>query len=138
MAERGLRGRSFISCFAIGLGGVKLALWSGRAENGRVRRSIARIALFGVLVVPAWSVPPTGRTSTHKREALPSQEARVDINRASIEELLKIPGMTRTWADRVVKFRPYRRRQDLMDQGVVPPALYKKIKGYLLTHRDEE
>jgi len=29
----------------------------------------------------------------------PQPEARVDINHASVDELLKVPGMTRSWAD---------------------------------------
>ena len=49
----------------------------------------------------------------------PAPEARIDINRASAAELLKIPGMTATWAGRIVRFRPYRNKQDLLDHGVV-------------------
>ena len=55
-------------------------------------------------------------------------EQRVDINHATIEELLKVPGMTRSWAGRIVRFRPYRTKQDLLDKGVVTAQVYDRIK----------
>jgi DNA uptake protein ComE-like DNA-binding protein len=68
----------------------------------------------------------------------PPPEKRVDINHATIEELLKIPGMTRTWADRIVRFRPYRTKQDLLDQGVVNGEVYNRIKDYIIAHREKQ
>ncbi len=42
---------------------------------------------------------------------VPPPEARVDINHASAAELLKVPGMTATWAGRIIRFRPYRTKR---------------------------
>ena len=64
--------------------------------------------------------------------------ARVDINRASVDELMKVPGMTRTWARRIVKFGPYHSKTDLLEQGVVPGDVYKKIRDYVVAHRVEK
>lgn len=63
---------------------------------------------------------------------------RVDINHASIEELLKVPGMNRIWAGRIVRFRPYRAKNDLLDRGVVPSQIYDRIKDYVIAHRDKQ
>ena len=42
-----------------------------------------------------------------EKPRITSQPAmRVDLNSASMEELLQVPGMTRTWASRIVRFRP--------------------------------
>ncbi len=68
----------------------------------------------------------------------PAPEARVDINHASADELLKVPGMTPTWAGRIVRFRPYRTKQDLLDRGVVTSAVYDRIKDYVIAHRNQE
>jgi DNA uptake protein ComE-like DNA-binding protein len=54
----------------------------------------------------------------------------VDINHASVEELLKIPGMTPSWAGRIVRFRPYRTKQDLVTSQV-----YEQIKDYVIAHQ---
>jgi DNA uptake protein ComE-like DNA-binding protein len=60
---------------------------------------------------------------------------RVDINTASVEELLKAPGMTRVWAARIVRYRPYRTKLDLEDHGIVTDAVYERIKDYVIAHR---
>ena len=49
-----------------------------------------------------------------------------------------MPGMTRTWAERIVRFRPYRTKIDLEDRGVVPSEVYDRIKDYVIAHRDEQ
>jgi hypothetical protein len=46
--------------------------------------------------------------------------------------------MRRTWAARIVRFRPYRTKIDLMDCGVVTSAVYDRIKDYVIAHRDEQ
>jgi DNA uptake protein ComE-like DNA-binding protein len=63
---------------------------------------------------------------------------RVDINHASVEELEKVPGMTGTWAARIVRFRPYRSKQDLLDKGVVTSEVYDRIKDSVVAHRDKQ
>ena len=61
----------------------------------------------------------------------------MDINRATVEELLKVPGMTGTWAGRIVRFRPYRVKNDLLDRGVVSSEVYNRIKDHIIAHRDK-
>jgi DNA uptake protein ComE-like DNA-binding protein len=68
----------------------------------------------------------------------PPPEARVDINHGSIEELLKVPGMTQSWAGRIVRFRPYRTKQDLLVNGVVNNEVYDRIKDFVIAHRDKQ
>ncbi len=68
----------------------------------------------------------------------PRPELRIDINHATVEELLKIPGMTRSWAGRVVRFRPYRTKADLLENGVVPSDVYDRIKDYVIARRDAQ
>lgn len=63
------------------------------------------------------------------------EEQRVDINHARVDELLKVPGMTKSWAGRIVRFRPYRTKQDLVDKGVVNGEVYSRIKDYIIAHR---
>ena len=68
----------------------------------------------------------------------PPPEQRVDINHASLTELLKVPGMTESWAGRIIRFRPYRAKNDLLQRGVVSDAVYDRIKDYIIAHRDKQ
>ena len=68
----------------------------------------------------------------------PAPEARIDINHATVDELLKVPGMTPSWAGRIVRFRPYRTKLDLLERGVVNSEVYDRIKDYVIAHRDKQ
>jgi len=51
---------------------------------------------------------------------------------------MKAPGMTRTWASRIVRYRPYRTKQDLVEYGIVTSEVYERIKDYVIAHRDQQ
>ena len=46
--------------------------------------------------------------------------------------------MTRTWALRIVRFRPYRTKQDLLELGVMPGDVYNRIKDYVIARQDKK
>ena len=90
-------------------------------------------ALLIILLAASLGVVPSLAQSSApqaapKSKPAPPPAARVDINHASVDELLKIPGMTPTWAGRIVRFRPYRTKRDLLDHGVLPSDVYDRIK----------
>ncbi len=62
----------------------------------------------------------------------------MDLNHATVQELFKVPGMTRTWAGRIVRFRPYRTKLDLLEQGILPEPVYSRIKDYVIVHREKQ
>ena len=72
---------------------------------------------------------------TRSHNAAAQATGPVDINRASAEELMKVPGMTRVWAGRIIRFRPYHAKNDLLLDGIVPNDVYKRIKDYVVAHR---
>jgi DNA uptake protein ComE-like DNA-binding protein len=77
------------------------------------------------------AVPKTSATA-------PPPELRTDINHASMDELLRVPGMTRSWAGRILRFRPYRTKTDLLEHGVVTGKIYNRIKDYVIARRDPQ
>lgn len=64
-------------------------------------------------------------------------EIRVDLNHATVSELMTVSGISRTWANRIVRFRPYFSKQDLLDRGVVNSQVYDRIKDHVIAHRDK-
>ena len=119
---------------------IFLQMEGGEAENGAVRVgtsfTAAAVAMLGLcLAVTALSQDRDTRGIPKTSAAAPRAEMRVDINHASVEELLKVPGMTRSWAGRIVRFRPYRTKQDLVERGVVTSQVYGQIKDYVIAHQ---
>lgn len=67
----------------------------------------------------------TKRKNAQAAPALPP----VDINRASKEELLKLPGMTSAFADKLIANRPFKTKSALVTKDVLPYSLYYALKG---------
>jgi competence protein ComEA len=119
-----------------------------QAENGcvpaRTRFAAVSVAILAVIVAscamcvaaaPQSNTTQAAPQPSAKTKSTPPPEARVDINHATVEELLKVPGMTPSWAGRIVRFRPYRSKQDLVEHGVLPSDVYDRIKDYVIAHR---
>jgi DNA uptake protein ComE-like DNA-binding protein len=102
-------------------------------------------AALVVLVVLSLCLSAPARAQEHDRPAAPATSAnapppaaRIDINHASERELMQVPGMTRSWAGRILRYRPYRTKQDLLERGVVTSKVYDRLKDFLIAHRDKQ
>ena len=96
----------------------------------------ARVWIAAALWIAALSPCLGAQTRPAKSsQAAPAAENRVDINRATVPELEKVPGITATWAARIVRFRPYRTKLDLLERGVVTSQIYDRIKDSIIAHR---
>src|SRR6202030_710210 len=56
-----------------------------------------------------------------------SRDKPLDLNIATKEQLLSLPGMTEAEADRVIAGRPYNDPNDLVKRHIMPKAEYDKI-----------
>ena len=61
-----------------------------------------------------------------------SRDKPLDLNAATKEQLLNLPGLTSAQADRVIADRPYDKASDLLTRRVIPKSEYDKI-GDLVT-----
>ena len=59
----------------------------------------------------------------------------VDVNHASMQELMRVPGMTEVWAQRIIRFRPYHSKLDLLNEGIVTAGVYARIRDGVVAHR---
>lgn len=101
----------------------------------RSAASILGCALVSALV--AIAQPLAGQSINDQPPArifAPPAE-KVDINRASIAELMRVRGITRPYAQRIVSGRPYSNKGLLKTQGILPPEVYETAKGRLIAHR---
>jgi competence protein ComEA len=117
----------------------RLTFRAPMAENGHVRMRVS----IGILVIALSCALAPGLAGFAYRSpaaqgdshTLPAPDARVDINAASLDQLMKVPGITHTWAERIIRYRPYRGKNDLVDRGVVTSQVYDRIKDYIIAHR---
>jgi len=59
----------------------------------------------------------------------------IDINRASREDLLNLPGLTEREADRIIADRPFQNAHDLVTRHAVSEDEYEKIHDRVIAGR---
>jgi competence protein ComEA len=80
------------------------------------------ILLMGVSIVGFESVAPL---SAYAAETL-------DINTATADELKALPGVGDAYSEKIIKGRPYKRKDDLVQKKVIPQTTYDKIKDQVI------
>ena len=104
-----------------------------------MRNLVWPLALLMAVTIPGNRSNAQSRApSTQGPLAYSASETPVDINHAGLNDLVKVPGMTPVWAKRILRFRPYRTKQDLLDRGVVSSEVYERIREHIIAHRDKQ
>ena len=55
----------------------------------------------------------------------------VNLNTASIEQLVTLPGINAAMAQQIVEGRPYQAKSDLADKHILSDATYDRIKSFI-------
>jgi DNA uptake protein ComE-like DNA-binding protein len=67
-----------------------------------------------------------------KAETAQKAEALLDINTAKKDELMKLKGIGDARADAIIKGRPYKGKNELLDKKIVPENVYNDIKDKII------
>ena len=92
-------------------------------------RQLARAALvaFGLaLCVPAFTLPTTSAMA---------QASLIDINSATKDQLDALPGIGAARAGAIIKGRPYKGKDDLVNKKIIPQSVYDGIKDKIIARQ---
>ena len=71
-----------------------------------------------------------------KKDAAPAKGDLMDINSASEKELATLKGIGDARAKAIVKGRPYKGKDELVQKKIIPEAVYADIKDQIIAKQD--
>ena len=95
-----------------------------------VALSLASLGLFaipGPRAMPGALTPGRGVSTI-----VLATEALLDINTASKKQLSALPGIGDARSDAIVKGRPYKGKDELVQKNIIPDSVYQQIKDKII------
>ena len=98
-----------------------------------MRKMTAIAAICSLLLVLALSVGTIVSADSGGQAAKPAKKAELlDLNTCTREQLVALPGVGETYADKIIAGRPYKAKNDLTTKKIVPAASYRKFAAKVI------
>ena len=102
--------------------------------------AVTLFSLFLALFLTAIPAPAQSK-DTSKKAAPPAASAQkkaelIDINSATKQELMALPGIGDAYSQKIIDNRPYRGKNDLVRKNIIPQATYDKISGQIIAKQN--
>jgi competence protein ComEA len=75
---------------------------------------------------------PAPKPASESKMAPAPKADLLDINSASAEQLDALPGVGKAYSAAIIKGRPYKGKDELVQKSIVPQATYDKIKDKII------
>jgi len=89
-------------------------------------RGCCRVGFGGVLLLALPLVPLAAADSLVAQAA--EKLDLLDINTATVDQLKALPGIGEAYSEKIIKGRPYARKDELVQKKILPRATYEGIK----------
>ena len=90
------------------------------------------LILFAAVALALPQVPKKG---ADKKAAAAAVADLIDVNSAPLDVLKTLPGIGDSYADRIIKNRPYKGKNEIVSKAGVPQGTYDKIKEKIVARQ---
>jgi len=109
---------------------------------------IRSLSVLTAMLLPVVAFAATGTTSAKSTSASATKHPAhlasktkhapaVDINTASKEDLMKLPGVTDETAQKIIDNRPYKSKVELSKKNVLTKAEYGKVRNHVVARQEK-
>src|SRR5689334_6577693 len=94
-------------------------------------RLVSAFVVFMLLLFPVLPIVLSPDVNAATKESAADANL-LDINTATVEQLKALPGVGDAYSEKIIKHRPYKRKDELAQKKIIPQATYDKIKDQIV------
>jgi DNA uptake protein ComE-like DNA-binding protein len=86
-------------------------------------------------IAPAPKAPPVAAPAPKAAPSKPAAAELLDLNSATADDLDALPGIGAARAAAIIKGRPYKGKDELVQKNILPQGVYDKIKDKIIARQ---